>query len=442
MMNGRPERSHDPGRGPFGGLRRWLYRVFSSRAFLLALSFCIAVLFWSTLVASDGSLTRQKTFQGVAVGVTGDSSLRSRGLIVMDDLSELVPSVRLTVEIAQSNYDRVGAASYNPHFDLSQIEQEGENTLPVSFSSQLYGPVVSCEPSSVTVHVERYLTRRVPVVLETVGQLPDGLYLDAMRTDPTMLSVSGPQSLMASVNRAVARLDLSTLSAARMSDKTALTVELQGANGAAISSDKLEITNQSVITNVITAETDLVPCRDVPLDLDAFVTGEPAEGCALLGVECEFESLRVAGNAETLSAIPVISTDQPLDISGAAADVTGYVRIRRPVGAENALPSEVFVTARIGEQTVERTFSGVPVLVEGLPDRCGSILSSATLTARISGDYSFVENLNKEAIALSVDVSGLAPGEYTLPVNVHIDNAGNYVCSLNESEITVTIIED
>ncbi|MFR5796999.1 MAG: CdaR family protein [Christensenellales bacterium] len=123
--------------------------------------------------------------------------------------------------MTQANYNRVSGTAYNPHFDLSQITGEGENELSVTYySSQLYGPVVSCEPASITVNVERYITRRVPVVLEMTGTIPEGLYLDSYKTDPTTLSVSGPQSLVASVARVVARLDQSALSERRMTDRS------------------------------------------------------------------------------------------------------------------------------------------------------------------------------------------------------------------------------
>ena len=70
-----------------------------------------------------------------------------------------------------------------------------------------------------------------------------------------------------------------------MADKTALDIELQDSNGNAIVSDKLEVTNQSVITSSVTVETELVPMRQVPLRASAFVSGEPAEGYELTGIE-------------------------------------------------------------------------------------------------------------------------------------------------------------
>ena len=443
MMNGRPTRNHrESGGGPLSGLRRGLSRVMGSKAFLLLASVFVAVLFWGTLVASDGTLTRQKTFPSVAVSVTGEAALQSRGFIVMDDISELIPAVRMTVEVAQSNYDRVNGASYNPHFDLSQITGEGENELTIAYTSQLYGPVVACEPSSVTVNVERYMTRRVPVVLESVGETPEGVYLSASRTDPTMLSVSGPQSIVSGVTRAVARLDLSQLSAQRLEDRTALLIELQNSAGEAVVSDKLQITNQTVITDTVVAETELVRAKWVPLDLAAFVEGTPAEGYELVGVSAEEEQILVAAEDVTLSAIDVLTTDQPLNIDGATGNVTGYVRLRRMSGLANTLPTEISITALIEEKSAERTFRSIGVEIDGLDESAyRATLSSARVTAQLTGAYGFINGLSGDDVRLYVDLSGLGEGKHSVPVQVHIDNAQEFACALSSPELTVTIKE-
>lgn len=439
MMNSRPTKKPDAQRGPFKGLRSFIARIFASKAFLGVLSLMVAVLTWSVLVASDGTLTRQRTFSSVAVSVTGESSLKSRGYIVMDDITELVPSVKMTVEVSQQNYSRVSGTAYNPHFDLSQITGEGENELTIAYSSQLYGPVVSCEPSTVTVNVERYITRRVPVVLELVGEAPDGVYLDAYRTDPTMLSVSGPQSLVSSVARASAKLDLAALSADRMTDRMSLDIELQDASGAVIESDKLEVTNQTVITESIVAETELVPAKYVPLELDTLITGTPAEGYELGEVTAEQTELLVAAKQEILDAIVYLTTDQPLSIEGATGNVTGYVKLKRPSGIENTLPSEVAVTAVIQEQSIERTFRSVSVEIDGLSDELKATLSRDRMTVQLTGGYSFIKGLTTDDLRLYVDVSDLGEGTHVVPVQIRIDNAQEFACALSAPEISVTL---
>ena len=438
MMNSRPTKKPDAPRGPFRELRRAISRILGSRAFLMALSLLTAVVFWSILVASDGTLTREKTFQNVAVSVTGESTLKSRGYIVMDDLDSLISGVKLTVEVTQSNYSRVSGTSYNPHIDLTQVTGEGENVLNVAFSSQLYGPVVSCEPSSVRVNVERYITRRVPVVLETSGGLP-GYYLDSAKTDPTMLSVSGPQSLVSQVARAVASIDVSLLSGERRSDRNSVQIRLQDAAGNTVESDLIEITNQTVLTDTVVVETELVPMREVPLEVESLVTGEPAEGYELLEVTVSQESLLIAAADEVLDAITVLTTDQPLSIEGATQDVTGTVRLRRPTGIENTVPYDVTVTARIQEKTVQRTLRQVQVEVDGLDDSLRASLSREKQTVQLTGPYTFINGLSQSDVRLFVDVNGLGEGTHVVPVQISIDNAPEFACALSSPEITVTI---
>lgn len=441
MMNSRPKKKPDAQRGPFKGLRRFIGNILSSRTFLCAASLLAAVLIWSVMVASDGTLTREKTFSNVAVSVAGETALKSRGYIVMDDLTVLLSGVRMKVEVTQANYNRVSGTSYNPHIDLSKVTGVGENELPVSFSSQLYGPVLECEPSSVKVNVERYITRRIPVTVVQVGQAPEGLYLDAARTDPTMLSVSGPESLVSRVARASVQLDLSTLSLERASDKTALDVVLQDAAGEEIRSDKLEITNQTVLTTSVVVETESVPMRVVPLDAQAFVTGTPAEGFELVDVYLEEDGLPVAAAQEVLDAMTVLTTEQPMDITGATGTVEGYVKLKRPSGIENTLPAEIAVTAKVEEMTVERTFRSVDIEVEGLETDRRATLSRNSVTVQLTGAYRFINGLTKDSLRLYVDVEGLEPGAYTLPVQIHIDNAPEFNCALSSPEITVTIRE-
>lgn len=445
MMNKRPSKKAkkpEAARGPFRNLRQGMMNVLDSKTFLLVMSLLIAVFAWGVLVASDGSLVRQKVFPQVAVNVTGESTLKSRGYIVMDEISNMVPGVRMVVEVAQMNYDRVTGTSYNPHFDLSKITGAGEAELQIGFSSQLYGPVVSCEPSSVTVKVERYITRRVPVVLELVGETERGVYLDSSRTEPSMLSVSGPQSLVSQVARASVQLDVSALTLDRGSDRTALPITLQNSKGEPIQSDKLEVTNQTVLTDAVIVETEVVPEKEIPLELSAFVTGKPAEGYELLGVVTDMETLGVAAREDVLDTIEFITTDQPLDITGADQDVSGYVRIKRPSNTENTLPAEVSITAQIAEETIERTMRGVAVEIDGVGAGLAASLAAREITVQLTGGYAFITALERDDVRLFVDASGLAAGSHLLPVQIRIDNAEPFTCALSEPEITLKIVED
>lgn len=441
MMNSRPTKKPES-RGPFKNLRKGISRILSSNVFLAAVSFLAALLTWGILVASDGTLYREKTISNVPVSVSGEATLRSRGYIVMDDIKALVPGVKMTVEVTQNNYERVTGSSYNPHIDLADVTGEGENALKIEFGSSVYGGrVISCDPNTVTVNVERYVTRRVPVLLLTTGEIPEGLYMDSAKSDPSSLSVSGPQSIVSTIARVVATVDLSQMSSDRMSDRIAVPIELQTTAGDVVVSDKVQVTNQSVITDSVIVEIELLPIKNIPLAVDELVTGEPAKGYELYGVEAAQEALAVAAKQEVLDALDVFTTDSPLSIAGATENVSGVVRLKRPSGMENSVPYDVSVTALIREKEIERTFYTVDVEVVGADETMRAALSRKQLTVQLMGGYHFISGLDGQDIRLFVDVHGLAAGEHTLPVQIHIDNAPEFTCALSAPEIAVTLTQ-
>ncbi|MBQ7487209.1 MAG: hypothetical protein IJT77_06930, partial [Clostridia bacterium] len=394
MMNHRPTRKKEK-RGAIRRISETYSKLLSNKIVLVFISLAAAFIVWAVMVASDGTLKRRKVFSDAPVGITGESTLISRGYIVTDNIQELMPSTYMIIEVTQANYERATASIYNPHFELSQITGEGENTLNLVFSSQVYGPVTYCEPNTLTVNVERYITRRVPVVVELSGKVPAGYYLRSYKADPVSLSVSGPQSLVNSVSRVVVYLDQSILTGERTSDRLSLAIELQQADGTQISSDKLTVTNQSVITSSLIVETELTPMKSLQIDANAFVTGTPAEGYRLEEIKLAETSLSVAAASEILDALTVITTDAPLDITGATETITGYVRIRRLTGIENTLPTEIGVTAVIEEETLTREMRNLSIGIKGQTTEKVRLTPTRT-NVEFTGPYTFISALTSD----------------------------------------------
>ena len=239
----------------------------------------------------------------------------------------------------------------------------------------------------------------------------------------------------------MATLDASVLSGERMSDRMTLDIRLQSYKGETIESDLIEVTNQSVITRTVVAETELLPMRAIPLQLDEFVTGVPAVGYEIEEIIASVESIDVAAAQEVLDAMSVFTTEHPLDVEGATADVSGYVRLKRPSGMENSVPYDVAVTVKIREAHTQRTFRNIAVEVEGLDNGYNATISRDHQLVQLRAPYSFVSDLREQDIRLYVDVSELDVGEHKVPVQISIDNAPDFTCALSSPEITVTITQ-
>jgi YbbR domain-containing protein len=314
QVGNRPEPARRGRTALWRELARNLWRLLSRNTPLKLFSLFLAVLLWSVLIASDASLTREKILAAAEVSVSGQEALKARGLIVMDDISGLLPTVRLRVDVPQGAYDRVTAGNYAPRIDLSRVRQAGVQDLPVTMTSTSYGQVLEVEPSHVTVTVEQYSIRgRIPMEVETVGQLAPGLWADTPKVDPMLVSVSGPLPMVEKVARVTAQLDLSALTGERPTERSALRFMPEDADGNDLDSPLIQVSsNDGVILESVLVEVSCYPQRDVPVDLLSAVEGAPAEGYELTSVTAEPGQVAVSASQTVLDQLSRVFVDAPL----------------------------------------------------------------------------------------------------------------------------------
>lgn len=419
-----------------------LRKAYRTNTFLIVISVLCAVLLWSVLVASDGTLTRERVFTNVEVNMTGLETLKSNGYIVVDDPEEVMPTVRLTVEVTQDNYSRVTQANFTPRVDVSKIRATGEQTVEITFSSTIYGKVLACEPSSVTLNVERYVSsNRIPVVLHTTGTLAEGLWADSPQLDPTYIAVSGPRSAINSIKRVVAHFDLGMLNGDTIEQRNAVPFELQNAEGEKIDTSLLRTTYQSILIDTVTVDTDVYPQKAVPIDPAGAYIGTPAEGYEVTGVTITPETVLVAAKNSVLEQITAAVLDAPIDITDATSAQRVTVRIKKLSDAKHMNIGETLVQVDIAEKKQERTFKNVPISVTGVQETQEAALSSRNVHVTLTGPYHFIENLAAEDIVVEADLSGLEAGEHLVGLACRIANAPEYECALSIDQVNVQLSE-
>lgn len=421
---------------------RQLRKIYKSNTFLIIFSVLCAMMLWSVLVAADGTLTREKVFTDVELTMTGADTLKTNGYIVVDDAQSVLPTVRLTVEVTQSNYSRATAANFSPRVDVSKIRATGEQTVEITFGSSVYGKVISCEPSSVTLNVERYISsNRIPVVVETEGTLKEGLWMETPSLDPTYIAVSGPRSVVNSIKRAAAKFDLGLLNGDSVTQRNAVPFVLEDAEGNPVDTSLLRTTYQSILIDTVTVETDVYPQKTLPIDITGAYTGEPAKGYEVTGVTVQPDTVLVAADAGVLEQMSAAVLDAPIDITDATTSQSVTVRIKKLTDAQNMSIGEALVRIEIDEKQRERTFKNVPILITGVQETQPVKLSSKSAHVTLSGPYHFIENLTADDIILSVDLTGLASGEHLVGIACSIANAPEYTCVLSIDQVTATITE-
>lgn len=407
--------------------------------FLKLTAVLIAILFWMIVIASDPTLERQKEMTAT-VSVTGADTLRSRGYVVTDDLTSSPITVNITAKVTQGNYDRATAASFSPRLDLSQITSDGQQEVSFSAGYSTYGEIQSFEPKSMTVNVERYITRsRVPVVVRVTGEMPQGLWRSATSCDPNLVSVSGPASLVEQVRRAVVELPLEGLSADMEDCQVTSPVTLETADGQTISSPLIRITFESVTVDSASIECSVLPTRSVAVDAASAITGTPAHGYEVGEIRVSPETVTVADSAEALKNLEAMFVQSPVDVAGATEDLLVTVPLAGATAHSYCSAREVAVSVTIRPATHTHTYNDLPVQVENLGPGLKAALSRAKLGAVLSGAYQDMESLKAANIHLYVDAQGLAAGVYNVEVQCRVDGSESYDFTPQQQTLTLTI---
>ena len=404
------------------------------------LALVLAVALWAGLITQDANLTREKTFTDVAVSVVGSDTLKRNGLIVTSDLTSLLSGVTLHAEVPQGQYNNVTASNYNPRIDLSRITGSGEQELRIlANTTTAYGSVVESNPASVTLTVEEYATRyRVPVTVETLGSMPEGWYATGASIDPPMLTVSGPRSLVDRVRRAEAVVDLSALPAREGELRSAVDFRLLDAMGETIEDRLLEVMSEGVLLDTVIVEQTIYPQRTLDLNALGLVVGTPAHGYEIRSVVITPAQVTGAGTAETLEQLDTLYTESIVDVTGHSESFTRQLRVTRPPELVWLSQSTFTVAVEIGESIAQRRFTGVRIRAAGQDAGMRAALALQTADVVVEGPQLWLEGLSASDLTLTVDLSGLAEGRYTLPILCALEGDG-YTAAVEPETVQVTV---
>lgn len=409
------------------------------------LAIIIAIALWAGLITQDPSLTREKQFTDVSVSVTGAETLKRNGYIVLDDIDSVFDNVTVRVNVPQGQYAAAQASNYSLRVDLSRISEAGEQSVKIlSTNSSTYGTVQEIVPSMVLLTVDEYVTRyRIPVTVVQEGNAPEGYYAAEPSTNPPMVAVSGPKTLVDRIVSAQVVVDQSTLPEKEGSVRRALSFTMVDENGEAIESDMLQVTSESVLLDSIVVDQSVYSQRAVQLSDIGLVTGQPAEGYEIKGVYISPSVVTIAGRQEAIEDIDLLYANSTVDVSGQTESVNKSLRVRTPSTIKYVSTDAVTVAVEIGPILTGRAYVA-QIRLKDLPITLMETSGVQSATVYISGAQNWLNSLSSSAITVFSDLSGIsAPGTYTVPLNCVVQGGDgqNYTCDIMPQSVTVTIEE-
>ena len=407
-----------------------LWRIVSHNLMWKILSVVIAILMWSYIVSADSSITRTKVLSSVDVSLSGQSVLQSRLLAVVMDEDEALASVRVKVKVPQANYARVTADSVSVELDLSRVRQTGRQEVEL-VGTTAYGEVVQITPSTLEVDIEPMDTRVVPVNVELQNQDEDKYYYVVSQSNPSQLTISGASSVVQRIAQAQALVNVEGMTTGRnVSVKYALLDE-EG-------SEVTQLVSKPTSSVMVGLSIDPIARLSVDASIETATTGTLPDGYRITRVEVQPETITVAGDPSLLGELDVLTFEQ--------VNVTGRTQSFSTVATVNALDAMKYVSTRlvtvtvfIEEESQIARFENVNLSISGLREGCAAELSDETVRVKATGAYSEMGQLTESHLLADVDLTGLTPGEYDLPVQVTADNYPSVTFEVEPQTVHVAI---
>ena len=156
------------------------------------------------------------------------------------------------------------------------------------------------------------------------------------------------------------------------------------------------------------------------MPINPVVDGQPAPGFAVSTIEVDPPAVILAGPQTRLRAATAATTE-PVSIAGANATVSAVVAVS-PMDAElrlrDPLAARVTVTIVPEAQANARTFASRPVALRnvGAGWQAAAVPAEVSVTVRLTPGAK--DGIDERQVVPFVDLVGLGPGQYTLPVRI------------------------
>lgn len=408
------ELGRDSWRRASGGVRR--------TPGLLLISLLLAIALW-VFVTDTENPTIVDTFP---------QPIQVEAVNVRDSLgvANPLPTVNVRISAPQDQWRDLTAANFRAFVDLSGFDARAQEVpVQVEMSDVRGARVVETEPRNITVNLENLVSQNVPVETHAIGSLPVGYELGEVTPAQPTVTVTGPESLVELVAEASADMQVTGLT---VSVEQTISLIPRGAGGGEIRGVRLEPSTMRVALEV--NQSTIV--RTVPLTVE--VNGTPAPGFRVTSVSVSPPAVQVQGPLESAQQVDSIAL-APVNVNGARSDIVRSVAIPVPDELQfvNVERATITVTLEAVNGSIQTSLAPVPV---GLGDGLQASFDPGGVEVDLTGPLPVLNALNPTEFAAEVDLAGLLPGTYTLPVRMRVPE-GVTADAVQPESVTVTITQ-
>lgn len=408
---------------------------------LKVMAVLFSILLWWTVVNVDDPIDMAKYRVNVQMINTEVVTNQGTSYQVVDNVKKVTVTVRARRKILSAirTSDIVATA------DFREMQGTTVKTVPIRVSIDGYEGEyedATANPRNLQVQVETIgIKQDVSIGVEATGQVSEGYVLDHAGTtaNPGTIDISGPQSLLDKIDKVVASVDVSGLSAEKTLEADVIYYD---SDGKVV--DKTFLTS-SCDKNGVTVKVKLFKTKQVRLNFDTSLI-RPAEGYIFSNIEIEPQDMEVAGADDVLQTLAQIDIPaEALEKQNISQNEVILVDVSEYLPEGIVLADEKTKTVRvrilvdqIGTKTITIAASSLEKLHAS--DEFDILFDDAqtSVSLRFSGDDEALNNLTADSIGAAIDLKDCKE-EKTYTIKVLVNQMPEGCTYVGETTIKITL---
>ncbi|MDE3097435.1 MAG: hypothetical protein KGK07_15730 [Chloroflexota bacterium] len=339
-------------------------------------------------------------------------------------------SVRIQISAPANQISQLHPNDFQATVNLGGLQAGTTNVAVDVTSSNGRVNVTDVTPARVDVTIENLRSKEVPVKVSLVGSPQLGFAAGTQSVTPASVTVTGPESLVALADSAVAEVNLTGL---RVDFDDTVTLKPRDVHGGDIS--RVTVSPAKAHVKVSINQREFTSGFIVTPN----VGGTPAPGYNITSVTIDPPLVAVTGAADILQSIDAvkgISTEE-ISVADQRSDVVRQVGLLLPTGVQLQGTDKVTVRIAISPARGEQTFSVVPQ-IRNVTSGLVATPAQSTVVVTLSGDVPTLQTVTPEAITVTVDANGLGPGLHALSITVQAP-AGTSVVRTDPGQLGIAL---
>ena len=388
---------------------------------LKLLAFVFSVLLWIIVMNIEDPVD-ERTFSGIQVTVTHPEIVTNPGNTyqILDDSR----TVSVTVKAKRSILNKIKTDDIRATADMKNLDVRTRSLIPIDISIPSYAG--------------RFEATANPINLR--GTPRDGYQVGELKANPEKIKISGPESVIDSIDKVVALVDVSGQS--KDEEKEAELI-LYDNNGKIIDSTQIE---NNLGDEGLKVKITMLQTKSIPVEFDTSLIGT-ASGYHFSGISIQPESIQIVGTEEQLETVDSIEIpaeelaedglDQTIEKT---VDIANYLPYWAKTDQDSAGGVPIVIKIQVekfGTKTVEFPYNSI-ALLNAPKDYKVSYAEQGNLEIVVRGSKEDLDDFTLEKGNVSINLNDCkTAGTYNVPIQVTLPDGIELEDTINV-QITLT----